>query len=418
MALYSDTRTNIRHKTASLLRDLLVGTVSSPGSGTFVCALAGWERGDDEFNKWAEVYDYSGTGAGTSGKPTDWVNSTHTLTFKPAATLTANDSVEMHERFTVIEYNDAINEAINWLTRQVLTAKVDYSLVLDDLLTDGCMEGAASAWSAIGTQALVTTYKCERSQSLSLTNTSGSAADAYQTLGYHYPKYAGQPLTFHSHAYCATPDRVRIAVHDGVTMTYSDYLDTDEWTELKIDSVTLSDETTSIIVYLLIESGAAITAYFDKAWCSVGHIYEYTMPSGFVYLSKVEMEAAPGEYVANGGIDRYDTQIDKSYWKIDRGSTIKLVFDANLWTPTPGRKLRLTGWGAQSTLSSDSSTCSINPMLVAHKSAAILCRSRIRSSSSDSEDFSDQFKYHEAEVDRMLRIEQPYILPNTRMAQS
>lgn len=130
MAIFNYTRRQLRHLVARLCNDLLTGTVSSPGSGTFVCALTGWEKPDDFFNDYLEMFCYSGTGVGTSGNPTLWVNSTHTLTFAPAATLTAGDLVEMHERFSVNTYNDFINLAIEMVAKEALVNKVDTTVEL------------------------------------------------------------------------------------------------------------------------------------------------------------------------------------------------------------------------------------------------------------------------------------------------
>ena len=132
MALYANTRWALRHLTGRLCNDLLLGTVTSPGSGTFICAESGWEKPDDHFNEYVEMFCYSGTGVGTSGNPTDWDNTAHTLTFKPAATLTAGDLVEMHRTFMVNEYNDYINLAIDMVANEALINKVDVSILLDD----------------------------------------------------------------------------------------------------------------------------------------------------------------------------------------------------------------------------------------------------------------------------------------------
>ncbi len=131
MAIYSNSRIELRHLCARLCNDLLTGTITSPATGTFVCAETGWEKPDDYFNDWIEVFCYNGTGIGTSGNPTDWLNSTHTLTFAPAATLTTGDLVEMHQRFSVGEYNDFINLAIDIVARESLVNKVDTSVELD-----------------------------------------------------------------------------------------------------------------------------------------------------------------------------------------------------------------------------------------------------------------------------------------------
>lgn len=132
MALFSNTRIALRLLTARLCNDLIKGTVTSPGAGEFVCAETDWEKEDDYFNDWIEVFCYQSTGvtAGTSGNPTDWDNGTHKLTFLPAATLTAADLVEMHREFSVETYNDYINLAIDMIAEQALLNKVDESVPL------------------------------------------------------------------------------------------------------------------------------------------------------------------------------------------------------------------------------------------------------------------------------------------------
>lgn len=132
MPIYDYTRQELRHSLARQMNDIVTGTVSSPGSGTFVCALTEWEKPDDYFNDWVEMYCYSGVGVGTSGNPTDWVNSTHTLTFAPVATLTAADLIEMHEKFTVSLYNTYLNLAIEMVAKEALVDKTDTSIELVD----------------------------------------------------------------------------------------------------------------------------------------------------------------------------------------------------------------------------------------------------------------------------------------------
>lgn len=130
MAIYNNTRIVLRRKLSRLLHDYLSGIVTSPSSGTFVIATTQWEKPDDHFNDYIEMFCYSGTGVGTSGNPTDWVNSTHTLTFKPAATLTTNDLVEMHRTYSVDELNEAINHAIDQVANDALLDRVDETISL------------------------------------------------------------------------------------------------------------------------------------------------------------------------------------------------------------------------------------------------------------------------------------------------
>jgi hypothetical protein len=130
MAIYSNTRQQLRHLVADICDDIITGTVTSPGSGTFVCAETDWQRSDDHFNDWREMFCYSGPGVGTSGKPTDWDAATWMLTFAPAVTLTAGDLVEMHQKFTVAQYNRMINLAIDMVAKEAFVYKVDTSTVV------------------------------------------------------------------------------------------------------------------------------------------------------------------------------------------------------------------------------------------------------------------------------------------------
>ncbi len=257
MAIFSNTRIALRHLTSRLCQDLILGTVSSPASGTFVCAETDWEKGDDYFNDWVEMFCYAGTGVGTSGNPTDWVNSTHTLTFLPAATLTANDSVEMHRRFTVNEYNDYINLAIDIVAKEALLHKIDTSVELD---TD---------------------------------------------------------------------------------------------------------------------------------------TYQYTLSTQFLYIYRIEMEDSTA--------DVYNSQhpIDPRYWRIIKASTIKLEFIKDVWTPTDGRNLRISGLASPSQLDTDTEACPLNPGYVAYQAAALLHQSRIRGTDVDSEYHSQQMTICQTMADKV-----------------
>jgi hypothetical protein len=236
-----------------LLNDLLLGVVATPGSGTFVCTA--WEHPDDYFNKWTEVFCYSGIGIGTTGNPTDWVNSTHTLTFLPAATLTTADLVELHRTWVTVEYNDAINLAIEDVVDDALTMEVDITL-----------------------------------------------------------------------------------------------------------SLTAST-------------------------------YQYTIPAAFVYIHKLEMESS------TSGLFNEQDAIDNQYWRIVPGVTNKIEFISDMWAPTAGRKLRISGLQKSSTLATDAATTGISPNYLAYQAAAYLHASRIRGTSSDVEDHKSQFAFWQSKAD-------------------
>lgn len=239
MALYSNTRIQLRLLVSRLCNDLIKGTVTSPEAGAFVCAEADWEKADDYFNDWIEVFCYESDdgNAGTSGNPTDWENITptflHKLTFLPEALLAAGDLVEMHREFSVETYNDFINIAIDMIAEHALLNKVDESV---PLATDG---------------------------------------------------------------------------------------------------------------------------------------YQYILATDFLYVDKIFMESA------TTGVFDMEKPIDPRYWRVVKKTAIKLEFVKELWSPTDGRKLRITGLASPSKLDTDIELCPVNPAFIANQAAALLHQSRV-----------------------------------------
>ena len=140
MAIHKRTRSEIRHEVARLAEGdgFILGTVTggdatqAPGGGYFSCNSVGWQHDADYFNDWKEVFCYEGNSGsiGESANPTDWDESIWQLTFIPSHTWVASDSVEMHQIFTVDEYNKAINRAIDSVAKEALELKVDESITL------------------------------------------------------------------------------------------------------------------------------------------------------------------------------------------------------------------------------------------------------------------------------------------------
>jgi len=263
MAIYNKTRQQLRHLTARLCNDLIIGTVASPASGTFVCTATDWEKADDWFNDYVEMFCYSGTGIGTSGKPTGWSNSSpsysHVLTFKPAATLTVGDLVEMHQVFTVATYNDFMNQAIDMVAKEALINKVDTSV------------------------------------------------------------------------------------------------------ELETDT------------------------------------YQYTLSTQFLFVNSIELESS------TAGVYNSENPIDDRYWRVIKATTTKIEFVKDWWTPTDGRKIRISGLASPSILDTDDEECPLNPIYISYQAAALLHQSRIRSDSIDSEFHRAQMTLCQSMADRVRK---------------
>jgi len=408
MSLY---RYQIRQQIARLLHgeDYVTGTPSgSLATTTFGCpALAVYEN--DYFNDWHGRF-YLGTHKDVDFSATDFVASGGVTTFAPATSgaVDATDLFEMYPEFTPAEINDVINLALSMVANEALQDKVDESLVVDDLLTDGLMEAWTDSstltnWTETGTGTLAreSTIKREGTYSAKLTNTVGNAFGIYQSIS-NFGLYAGEKVSLYARIYTATADRVRIQLTDGVTTWNSSYHDGTGWREaepdpwLKIENQDLSTALTELTASSRIETGAAIDAYVDKMFLVIGkHIYEYTVPTGFTHVSDIYQEASTvGRFSVSAN------RIDDRHWKIRRGTTPKIWFDNNYVMLNQGRKLRIMGQQAPSLLTADADTCDVSLPYLTYQAKALLHQSRIRGSGSDFDEHRSQMELAQAMADR------------------
>jgi len=103
----------------------------------------------------------------------------------------------------------------------------------------------------------------------------------------------------------------------------------------------------------MVIDGLARHCLKDKVDASIdlgAAVYEYSVPAGFLYISKIHLETSTGNLFEG-------TPIDQLYYYFMQGATPKLVFVKEYWTPTAGRALRLIGQERrQASLSADAST--------------------------------------------------------------
>ena len=110
----------------------------------------------------------------------------------------------------------------------------------------------------------------------------------------------------------------------------------------------------------------------DATLVVVASTYEYTIPTGFVYVDQIFQEQATA--------DRYSPSndaIDFRHWRILHGATPKIWFDDNYISLTTGRNLRLVGQAVQAQLSLDADTCAILKSFIVYQTKANLHFSRV-----------------------------------------
>jgi len=378
--------------------EMITGDLSSPGSGTFVCATTDWEKPDDYFNEWREGYDYSGTSVGTSFKPTDWDNGTHTMTFLPAVTLTNGDSVEMHRIWTVAEINDAINLAIESIAHNVFLNLTDEVTCLDSILSDGFFNETTitTYWAADANSTLTrdTTYYKSSSPAASAKLVTDGTNVGYITQSYtNYAEIAGQTVRAKAWVWTTTADRVCLRVKDGVTTTDSDDHDGEGWQELEVNSFSIDDAATEFTVQIYVTAGAAVTFYAQCIWCAGDHIYEYNLDTNFVTVNKIELEQTTNDR------DVYSL-VPNDYWHILKEGTARIQLVG--WTPTAGRRLRIHGMASPAGLSADSTQCAINPDYIANYAAMRLHQGRMSQGGPEAEWHKSGYSVCEREVQKLI----------------
>ena len=110
----------------------------------------------------------------------------------------------------------------------------------------------------------------------------------------------------------------------------------------------------------------------DATLAVVADTYEYTIPTGFVYVDQIFQEESTADKYSPSA-DLFDVR----HWRILHGSTPKIWFDPNYVTLTTDRNLRLTGQSAPAQLALDATTCAVLQSYIIYQAKANLHFSRV-----------------------------------------
>ena len=135
---WSTTEKVIRQRLSRMLNDCVTGTASAGTTSTLTLSATDppqyYNKPDDYFNEQEyEVYINAGTNIGNTYVASDWVQSTHVLTFTPTAgsAMGTTSVPELHRIFFVSELRSAINQAIDlYATRYLLDLKDETTISL------------------------------------------------------------------------------------------------------------------------------------------------------------------------------------------------------------------------------------------------------------------------------------------------
>lgn len=129
MGVYSKTQSQLRQSVAYSLDDIVTGTCLANSTNT-VALCTTLVDANDYYNDWW-MHIFAGINVGESRRVTDFVSATN-ITLAPAftAALTANSQFELHNKFSIEQYNDAINRSIEVGKDEYLIDKKDETLTL------------------------------------------------------------------------------------------------------------------------------------------------------------------------------------------------------------------------------------------------------------------------------------------------
>jgi hypothetical protein len=314
------------------LGDSWQSTSTSGGSSTTIVDTSLQAKSAD----WIDYNSYDFITSGTYLDEERKISSLSTATLTTLAhggTIATAVTYEVHRLFTASEKRTALV----WAARDCYPALFkrirDESNVVGNWLKDGSF----SIW----TSTTNLTYWTETTVTVTRTNTPGEfkhgaygakLSGAAGTLARNITnqdadllRLAGRSVTFTCQAKCNTDNCLRISINDGVTTTYSDYLDQSTgWTKsnepLKV-TATICDHPASV-TFTIHHEKAAGTSYVDDARVISGdfdRIYignmglsqnepfsvsvetsDYTMSEPWVLLHKWDVDYAGYLYIGDG----------------------------------------------------------------------------------------------------------------------
>ena len=148
--------------------------------------------------------------------------------------------------------------------------------------------------------------------------------------------------------------------------------------------------------------------YDEDSITLVSDVYEYAIPSGFLYITRLTMADSGGSFDDM-------SYISSDEYHIVKGSAPKIKFiqmPVRLQTTdhyygelfanadlTGGRKVRLEGLARPALLDEDSDVCQVNPAFVVFQAAALLHMSKIRRPANEPDDHRTQYELCQKRAD-------------------
>ena len=413
-AFQSRTREQIRRSIAANLDQAPASSATSNGD-TLTLVDANYMGGDDEFNGGWLIFT-SGTNDGLVRRVTDYASSTGTFTFKPAATANtqANDTYEYwRSEYPPARIHEFINQAIIQRTPRGLVTDEDESNhghVLDSRYD---IPSAMIAVSAVDYRNNYSGKKIEEANSAWTQGTSVTATADSEDWKAHNSS---------SRFYLSSVSAGTVGYKDITSLNLSKYDTLEFWFKSSVAhtagdlTIVLSSASAlgSAKETINIPAASARTWTYmrvslanpelDSAITSVGIKYVTGTSTRYVWLNDIKaVDSQSATYVRMWG----------GNYRVDRESR-KLFLTEAARRDIGYKLIRLVGYKLPSVLSADSSTCELDPDLVAARATSRAMFSLARGRTTDPDDNDRRAAFFEAVASQAERS-LPAIRPGTKM---
>lgn len=416
--IHLKTQVQLRHSIGYALQDMRIGAPSTDlATTTLGCPYL--LEPDDYYSEPAwEIHFYADARIGDTRDITDFANTNGVLTWSPAVTTapTSADLFELHRRFTIAQYNDAINRAIDMASDVYLKHNVDETLVLMaykkgeqramrqeyeipagfDYIRDVFIEASGThklidceeVWTDLDTDVTgVLDDDDYQEGSNSMKFTVGAGIANGDVIG-SFDLSAAEDLSMYQKISFWIKVSVAVAAADLCLL-----LDDTSGCGSAIETISLPAITAN--TWTLVRSTLAVPAS-DTAILSIGLEYNANKAANVIKLDDFRAVLA--------GQPRFSEPLDRRSWSIVKASTPLLKLHSEVGI-TPGKALRLVGQTHQAVLTGDASTCIIPPRFIVQQSLADLHQSV--------QEFDDM-KIAQTEADKELKKMRVKVVPGSK----
>lgn len=152
-------------------------------------------------------------------------------------------------------------------------------------------------------------------------------------------------------------------------------------------------------------SYGALVDSLDESIVLASDVYEYQIPSSFIFLHSVFQANSSGIY---------EDRIAPTLWQILRGGAFSKLKLSSSVSISDGVNLRIEGYSKQGQLLVPTDLCYLDPEYIAHQTGAYLNSKRIRRTDVDVDAHAAQYQRCQAVANECLARMKPQFQPDTR----